>query len=62
MNGTDVVYQDLCALGSIPEAAVPDAVANQMMAIGIFQGGNSWCKAAIALYATLACSMLRCVS
>jgi hypothetical protein len=57
MNGTQVFYQSLRALGPIAESAVPDAIANQIMSSGMFQGDQSQVKATVALYATLASSM-----
>lgn len=56
MNGTQVFYDSLRSLGPISEDAVPNAVANQIMSSGMFQGDMSQCKATVALYATIASS------
>lgn len=57
MNETDVFYPSLRACGPVPEAAVPDTIANQILAIGNFQGDIRRYKATIALCAMLDCSM-----
>ena len=54
MNGTQVFYDSLRALGPIEAETVPNAIANQIMANGMFQGDMSQCKATVALYSMIA--------
>jgi hypothetical protein len=54
MNGTQVFYDSLRALGPIEAEAVPNAIAGQIMANGMFQGDMSQCKATVALYSSIA--------
>jgi hypothetical protein len=54
MNSTQVFYDSLRALGPIEAASVPNAIANQIMANGMFQGDMSQCKATVALYSLIA--------
>jgi hypothetical protein len=54
MNGTQVFYESLRALGPIEAETVPNAIANQIMANGMFQGDMSQCKATVALYSLIA--------
>ena len=54
MNGTQVFYDSLRALGPIEADQVPNAIASQIMSNGMFQGDISQCKATVALYSMIA--------
>lgn len=59
METANPFFETLRALGPIPASQVPDVVARQVVATGLFQGNLEHCKKTIALYSHMAANCTR---